>query len=415
MAKPARRPASTRPRPPLNSGGVPRRATVRDVALSVYLPTFLAEIGIGAILPIFALSALSMGEAAAVASIAVAVYSAGRIAGSAVAGSVASHRGPIPATFGAYGVLACGALACAAASHVAVLAIGVAVIGMGHGGVHVARQAHIDALTPVAARARALTTLAGTWRVANFIGPFAGATLIAVWGLGAAYVFAAVTVASGVGVLVFTAPRRLTIPRAERVRLGVREVLAPQRRVLSTLGVGVVLMGALRQARMVVLPLWAAHIGMSDAGASLVFGVATAVDMAMFLPAGWVMDRYGRVWTAVPSAVALAVGAVLLPFSTRPWEVAALAVVLGAGNGWGTGVIMTMGADAAPEKGRPVFLGAWSLLQDVGGLLGPVLVAAGAAIALPVGLFAVGGVGVAATGAFVRWTPRGIPVPGQPA
>jgi sugar phosphate permease len=87
-----------------------------------------------------------------------------------------------------------------------------------------------------------------------------------------------------------------------------------------------------------------------------------------------------------------------------------LALVLGAGNGWGTGVIMTLGADLAPDKGRAVFLGAWSLLQDVGGLLGPVLVAAGAAIALPVGLFTVGGVGAAATGAFVKWTPRGRPI-----
>jgi len=389
---------------------VPRSAAVRALALSVYLPTFLAEIGIGAMLPIFALSALAMGEPAAVASIAVAVYSAGRIAGSAAGGSMAGHRGPLPATFLAYGVLAAGALVCASAANVALLALGVAVIGIGHGGVHVARQVHIDAIGPASARARALTTLAGTWRVANFIGPFAGAALIAAWGLGAAYVFAAATVAAGIGVLAFTAPRHLSIPRAERVRLSAREVLGPQRRVLSTLGLGVVLMGALRQARVVVIPLWASHIGMSDSGASLVFGIATAIDMVMIIPAGYVMDRFGRMWTAVPSAIALGLGAALLPLTSMPWEIAIIALVLGAGNGWGTGVIMTLGADLSPDKGRAVFLGAWSLLQDVGGLLGPVLVAAGAAIALPIGLFTVGGVGAAATGAFLRWTPRGQPV-----
>jgi MFS family permease len=382
---------------------------VRALALSVYLPTFLAEIGIGAMLPLFALSALAMGEPAAVASIAVAVYSAGRIAGSAAGGSIAGHRGPLPATFLAYGVLAAGALVCASAANVALLALGVTVIGMGHGGVHVARQVHIDAIGPASARARALTTLAGTWRVANFIGPFAAAALIAAWGLGAAYLFAAVTVAAGIGVLVFTAPRNLIIPRAERVRLSAREVLGPHRRVLSTLGLGVVLMGALRQARFVVIPLWAAHIGMSDSGASLVFGVATAIDMVMIIPAGYAMDRFGRVWTAVPSAIALGLGAALLPLTSLPWEIAILALVLGAGNGWGTGVIMTLGADLSPDKGRAVFLGAWSLLQDVGGLLGPLLVAAGAAIALPIGMFAAGGVGVGATGAFLKWTPRKLP------
>nr|WP_255633275.1 MFS transporter [Demequina sp. TTPB684] len=372
----------------------------------MYLPTLLAEIGIGATLPIFALSALSLGEPAAVASIAVAVYSAGRMAGSALGGWASTRWGPIPATFGTYGVLAAGAAVCASAGQIAVLAVGVAVIGVGHGGVHVARQAHVDAVAPLATRGRSLTTLAGTWRIGNFVGPFAGAAIIHAWGLPATYLFAAAMVVLGIGTLVFTAPRHLSVPRAQRQRVRVGEVLKPQMRVLTTLGVGVLLMGALRQARVVVIPLWAAHIGMSDSGASLVFGVATAIDMAMFIPAGYVMDRFGRVWTAVPSAIALAVGASLLPATSTPWQVGVVALLIGLGHGWGSGVVMTLGADAAPEQGKAVFLGAWSILQDAGGLLGPVIVAAGAAIALPLGFFAVGGVGAATVGVLHRFTPR---------
>jgi len=388
---------------------VPRSAAVRALALSVYLPTFLAEIGIGAMLPIFALSALSLGESAAIASLSIAVYSGGRMVGSALGGSMASHRGPIPATFVGYGVLAAGALVCASALNVVMLTPGIAVIGIGHGWVHVARQSHIDALAPPNARARALTTLAGVWRIGNFIGPMVGAGIIAWMGLRADYMFSALAVAAGIVVLVFTAPRHLTIPRADRVRLSPMEVLGPHRHVLATLGLGVVLMGALRQARVVVLPLWAEHIGMGESGASLVFGVAAAIDMALFIPAGYVMDRFGRVWTAVPSVMALGLGAALLPFASTPALVALLALVIGAGNGWGSGVVMTLGADASPQKGRAVFLGAWSIMQDVGGLLGPAIVALGAAIALPVGLFTAGGLGAAATAAFLKWTPRGRP------
>jgi MFS family permease len=379
---------------------------VRVLALSVYLPTLLAEIGIGATLPIFALSALSLGEPAAVASLAVAVYSAGRMAGSALGGWAATRWGPIPATFGTYVVLAGGAVVCATAGEIASLALGVAIIGIGHGGVHVARQAHIDAVAPPGARGRSLTTLAGTWRIGNFVGPFAGAAIIHASGLTAAYVFAAVLVALGIVTLVFTAPRHLTIPRAQRAPVRVGAVLVPQLRVLSTLGAGVLLMGALRQARVVVIPLWAAHMGMTDSGVSLVFGLATAIDMAMFIPAGYVMDRFGRVWTAVPSAIALAAGAALLPATSQTWQVAAVAVLIGLGHGWGSGVVMTLGADAAPEHGKAVFLGAWSILQDAGGLLGPVIVAAGAAIALPLGFFAVGGLGVATAGTLYKFTPR---------
>ena len=393
-------------RRPLNREQTPTSVVVRVLALSVYLPTLLAEIGIGATLPLFALSALSLGEPAAVASIAVAVYSGGRMVGSALGGVVSTKRGPIPATFGGYSVLAAGAVLCSTAGQLAVLAGGVAVIGMGHGGVHVARQAHIDAVAPLAIRARSLTTLAGTWRIGNFVGPFAGAGIIHLAGLPAAYVFAAAMVFAGTVALIFTAPRHLTIPRSQRPPVHIGSVLKPQWRVLSTLGVGVLLMGALRQARVVVIPLWAEHIGMSDSSASLVFGLATAIDMAMFIPAGYVMDRLGRVWTAVPSAIALAAGASLLPFTSQPWQVATVALLIGCGHGWGSGIVMTLGADAAPEQGRAVFLGAWSILQDVGGLLGPVIVAAGAAIALPLGFFAVGGVGVATAGTLYRFTPR---------
>ncbi len=390
----------------LSKAAAPRRTVVRDLALSVYLPTFISEIGIGATLPLFALSALSIGEPATVASLAVALYSGGRMIGSAWGGALASNRGPIPASFLSYGVLAIGAIMCALADTVLVLSLGVTLLGIGHAGVHVARQAHVDTLAPAHARARALTTMAGVWRIANFIGPFAGAGLIHRYGLESGYVFAAVTVVIGVIVLVVTAPRHLRIAKADRQRFTMRAVLAPQMKVLSTLGVGVLLLGAVRQARVAVIPLWAESVGLSDSAISVVFGIATAVDMALFIPAGYVMDRWGRVWTAVPSALFLGAGAAALPFTHGFLQVAAASFLVGFGNGWGSGVVMTLGADAAPEQGRAVFLGAWSILQDVGGALGPAVLAAGAAIALPVGFFAVGGVGAAAAGTLYRFVPR---------
>jgi MFS family permease len=390
----------------LSKSGAPRRTVARDLALSVYLPTFIAEIGIGATLPLFALSALAVGEPAAVASLAVTLYSGGRMIGSAWGGSFASHRGAIPATLVSYGVLAGGAVVCALADTVVLLTLGVLLIGIGHAGVHVARQAHVDALAQPGTRARVLSTMAGTWRLGNFIGPFAGAVLIHRYGLESAYVFAAVTVVLGVAVLAVTAPRHLRIPKDSRQRFTMRAVLGPQLKVLSTLGMGVLLFGAIRQARVAIIPLWAAHVGMSESTISVVFGISTVVDMAMFIPAGYIMDRWGRVWTAVPAALVMTVGAVALPFTHGFAQVAAASFLLGLGNGWGTGIIMTLGADAAPEQGRAVFLGAWSILQDVGGALGPAVVAAGAAIAFPVGFFAVGGVGLSSAGVFYRFVPR---------
>ena len=49
----------------------------------------------------------------------------------------------------------------------------------------------------------------------------------------------------------------------------------------------------MRAARQTVLPLWADHLRISAETTSLVFGVAGAVEMLMFYPAGRVMDTRG--------------------------------------------------------------------------------------------------------------------------
>ena len=86
--------------------------------------------------------------------------------------------------------------------------------------------------------------------------------------------------------------------------------------VLRTLGLGVFVVGAVRASRQVVIPLWGDHIGLDATTTSLVFGIAGAVDMLLFYPAGKVMDLYGRVWVAVPSLLVMGVAHLLLPLST---------------------------------------------------------------------------------------------------
>jgi hypothetical protein len=41
-------------------------------------------------------------------------------------------------------------------------------------------------------------------------------------------------------------------------------------------------------------------------------------------------------------------------------------MLIAAGNGLGSGIVMTLGADTAPTRGRSQYLGAWRLCGDVG-------------------------------------------------
>ena len=177
--------------------------------------------------------------------------------------------------------------------------------------------------------------------------------------------------------------------------------------MLLTLGVAVLAIGAVRAARQVVLPLWAVHIGLSPEVTSLVFGVASAVDMALFYPSGKVMDRHGRLAVAVPSMLVLGAAMAVLPLTGGLVTLTVVAMVMSFGNGIGSGIVMTLGADVAPPDNRRRFLSMWRLMSDTGNALGPVVVSVVAGLwALAAGIVAVGGVGILAAGGLVLWAPK---------
>jgi MFS family permease len=146
-----------------------------------------------------------------------------------------------------------------------------------------------------------------------------------------------------------------------------------------------------------------------------VVGIAGAVDMLLFYPAGGVMDRFGRSWVALPSMVVLAVGMALLPLAHSFATLTAVAVVLGIGNGIGAGLVMTLGADASPADGRVQFLGGWRLMADLGNAAGPGAVSV-ITVAFPLGAAAVamGAATLVGAGWLRVWLPRFAPISRAP-
>ena len=174
-----------------------------------------------------------------------------------------------------------------------------------------------------------------------------------------------------------------------------------------TLGVGVLLLSAIRQTRQVVIPLWAAHIGLSATANSVIYGVAGGIDALTFYPAGKVMDLYGRRWVAVPCVIIMGISFVLMPLTHAAVTLTLTAMIMGFGNGIGSGIVMTLAADISPAVGRPTFLGIWRELADAGSGVGPVILSAVTAIAgLGLGIIVSGTVGFAAAAALWAWIPR---------
>lgn len=153
-------------------------------------------------------------------------------------------------------------------------------------------------------------------------------------------------------------------------------MLIAHKRLFATLGLAVIAVWAVRAARQTVVPLWAAHIGLSATQNSIIFGIASAVYMAMFYPSGKVMDSMrtdvvspardgdpGRLDDATPA---------------DPW----CGHVDPGGHGHELRqrhrirIMMTLGADAAPTADRIKFLSIWRAMSDSGNACGPVVVSA---------------------------------------
>jgi MFS family permease len=151
--------------------------------------------------------------------------------------------------------------------------------------------------------------------------------------------------------------------------------------------------------RQVVLPVWAISIGLDETTTSLVIGIAGIVDFSLFFLGGWIMDRFGRLWTILPCALGLSIGLLALSLThdldARVGWYIGIALFLSLANGLGSGILMTLAADLADRRNPAPFLGAWRFTVDLGGAGAPVLVTAiTAALSLPIGVAVLGVLGL---------------------
>jgi MFS family permease len=379
----------------------------RDVALAAYAPSLVNAIGYGAVTPIVALRARELGADVGTAAFVVALMGIGQLCSSLPSGALVARIGERRTLVVAGSLDAAAMVLATSARSVVVLGVAIALSGMLWTAFLQARQGFMIDAVPLAFRARALSALGGSMRVGIFVGPLLGAGLIQLSGIPAVFVLAAVmSLASGL--LALAMPDLSAESRAGGARpQSVWSVIGRHRFVLLTVGTSVVVLGASRTARQSLLPLWADHIGLSPAHTSLVFGLAAFIDMAFFYPGGWLTDRYGRAVTAVAVTAAIATGVLLLPLTQGAVGLSAVAALMAVGNGLGSGIVMTVGADHAPLEGRAQFLGAWRLCGDLGGSVGPLVISLVASLApLAVACAVVGMLGWAGTGWVGYWIRR---------
>ncbi|MDM7884205.1 MULTISPECIES: MFS transporter [Curtobacterium] len=425
----------------------------RGVLLSGFLPAALFAIGEGAIIPIIPIAADSLGASLAFAGFVAALILVGELIGDVPSGVVVGRIGERNAMMGAAVVSVVGLLVCVVAPNAWVLALGVFLVGVSTAVFALARHAYMTTAIPLRIRARALSSLGGVFRFGYFVGPFVSAGVVHLTGTtqSAFWIHVVCCLAAAVVLLVLRDPatgvRGLRLPSrasrpehapdgtgrtgapephpdepptdtgaqfVEREAHGLFRTIRENRAVLARLGSGAALIGALRAGRQVILPLWAVSVGLDDASAALVIGIAGAVDFALFYTSGQIMDRWGRLASALPCMLGLAVSYFLLAWSghldARVGWFVGIAIGMSLANGVGSGILMTLGADLAPRGNPAPFLGAWRFTGDFGSAAAPLVISgvtAVASLALASGVMGV--LGLVGAGVLLRYVPRYLP------
>lgn len=412
---------------------------MRRLIAPVYLPTLLSAAGMTAIMPVIPLIALRLGFSVSAAAALTMISGFIGVVGPIPIGSLMVRWGEratmvttglgLMLTNGVGWWLVSGAASLspgqARAGFVGVLLM----MGLTSQVWMLGRQSYLGSAVPPAHRARAMSTFGGMMRIGGVIGPAAGAVVMAGDHLARVYLLDIGLMGVATGLVAFAMAPGEGRARAARgqapVVLDRREPspYAPGRPALATMlltSLGIVPLTIARMARPVILPLLGAGLGLPATTIATIFAVAAVVDIAMFAPAGWLMDRRGRAAVAVPCLLVMGAGYVLLaalaPLAQRlsPTGVAVglglLAVLIALGNGFGAGIVMTIGLDLSPEHGRTGHLARWNTLLGVGRLGAPALVSAVTLVAPVAAAGMVVGVLCLAGGAWLaRWLPQVTP------
>ena len=350
---------------------------------AVYVPTFILAFCQGMLALLLPVYVIGLGLSYSLIGLVLAGYGIGTLIGDLPAGVIQDRIGNrLSMTIGIC-IMGLGMLALSQSERFVTLVLCGISIGAGASLWNVSRHAYLANNTLNSSRGRAISIFGGVNRIGMFAGPITGGYLSAEAGMQTAFFFCGViALLALIFPLLFVRDGQAELPPGQQASMArsYRHLFSYLRRngwVLTPAGFGMICAQTIRAGRQTIIPLYAASIlGLDVERIGLVMGVAAAVDMSMFYPAGYVMDRFGRKFAYVPSFLLQALGMALIPLTGSFAALLAATSLIGFGNGLGSGTMLTLGADLAPPKGEGMgaFLGLWRLIGDTGHTSAPIIV-----------------------------------------
>jgi MFS family permease len=393
-----------------------RISALRDLARNplfpgIYLPAMIHSVAQMMIIPILPVYAAGFNVSYGLIGLVLAAGQIGRMVGDVPAGLLLGRLGRKPSMVIGLASTGFAILALFWAQSIPEVLVFQLLAGMGTALYGVSIHDHMSGTVTTENRGRSIAVLGGILRFGKFAGPTIGTTVAALFGLRAPFVLFAVMIAIALVIVItqYTSVKKPQYPSHASAGGGqFLTLLIENRRALALGGAGQVFVQITRAGSQAIIPLYATDVlGLSVQMIGPIFSISAALDLALFYPAGWIMDRKGRKHAIVPSFIVQAVGLALIPLTSGFLSLLFAASLIGLGNGLSAGTMMTLGADLAPVDSRGAFLGVWRLIGDMGSAGGPLIVGGVAGIlALGASALVISGAGGMAASIFAFLVPE---------
>jgi MFS family permease len=397
------------------------RSAAGKMLLPVYVPTALLAFGQGLLVPTLPFYAASLDAKASLIGFIAAAAGIGTLIADVPAGALLGRLGRRPAMLIGAGLVAISTLIIGLWASIPGLIAMRLLAGVGTALWGLSRHAYITDVVAPAQRGRSIAVFGGINRTGNLLAPAAGGIIGQQFGLNSPFIVAGVLAGATAILAYITVPEsaaRTAGSAGHKMRWGlVGAMMRTHWRDLSAAGIAQIFAQMIRAGRQLLIPLYGDSLGLSVATVGTILSIAAALDVAMFIPAGFMMDRFGRKVAAVPSFAVMAIGMLVVAAAVDFRSLLLGAAIIGFGNGLGSGTMMTLGADLAPPGAVGEFLGFWRLIGDSGQSGGPIIVGTTADIfGLTTTALILSGIGAAAAltlALLVRETKEGAGVGGR--
>jgi len=392
-----------------------RKAALRQhpLILPVYLPTFLISLAGGIMTPVLPLYLREFEVGYGLVGLVLSGQAIGMLIADIPSGMGMRRLGQRRAMIIGLGVVALSTLALFWARSIPEALIYRILSGVGFSIFGVSRHAYIAENAVIGIRGRAVALFGGINRIGRFSGPAIGGMIGSAFSLRAPFLITGGLMIFAFLLVIFMVPRThaTQVREQQSLKSYLQQLWLTAKgyyRILTTVGAGQLFAQMVRTGRGVLVPLYGADVlGLDVAQIGWISTFASAIDMLLFYPVGMIMDRWGRKYAIVPSFLVQGIGLALIPLTGGFVSLAAVAGLIGFGNGLGSGTMMTLGADLAPEDARGEFLGMWRLIGDLGFMLGPSVAGVVAGVlTLPAAALVMGGSGVIASMIFLFLVPE---------